>query len=223
MPLDQTKSRLMTCCSKIICIGCNSANKIREAEASIGNKCPFCRKPTPSTDEESYKYRMKRIEANDPLAMCAEGMNQCDKEDYSSAFEYFARAAELGDVDAHYWLSHLYHNGHGVEKDRGKDIYHLEEAAIGGHSGARFNLGCEEEESGNIERAAKHFIISAILGDDDSIKALMEYFKEGFVSKDDLAAALRAHQAAVDATKSPHREAAEEYYRIEDSSNTEDC
>ena len=33
--------------------------------------------------------------------------------------------------------------------------------------------------------------------------------KPGLVNKDDFAAALRAHQAAVDATKSPQREAAE--------------
>ena len=57
----------------------------------------------------------------------------------------------------------------------------------------------------------KHFTIAANLGHDESIKALMDNFKDGFVSKDDLAAALRAHQAAADATKSPQREAAEEY------------
>ena len=37
----------------------------------------------------------------------------------------------------------------------------------------------------------------------------MDAFKKGSVSKDELAAAVRAHQAAVDATKSPQREAAE--------------
>ena len=42
----------------------------------------------------------------------------------------------------------------------------------------------------------------------------MTAFKEGHVSKDDLAAALRAHQAAVDATKSPQREAADIYDKI---------
>ena len=72
----------------------------------------------------------------------------------------------------------------------------------------------------NTERAMKHFIIAASLGDDVSIKFQMKAFRSGLVSKDDLAAALRAHQAAVDATKSPHREvaetqreAAEEYIR----------
>eukprot|EP00985_Skeletonema_marinoi_P005848 scaffold2553_cov162-Skeletonema_marinoi.AAC.2 len=55
----------------------------------------------------------------------------------------------------------------------------------------------------------KHFIIAAKLGDDDSMEMLMIAFKSGLVSKDDLASALRAHQAAVDATKSPPRDAFE--------------
>ena len=59
----------------------------------------------------------------------------------------------------------------------------------------------------------KHWIIAATQGFDESIKMLLEIFQSGVVSKDDLAAALRAHQAAVDATKSPQREAAEEYRR----------
>ncbi len=60
----------------------------------------------------------------------------------------------------------------------------------------------------------KHFSIAARLGDDLSMKALMKFFKGGYVSKEDLAATLRAHQAAVDATKSPQREAAEDFIRI---------
>ena len=47
----------------------------------------------------------------------------------------------------------------------------------------------------NTERAMKHFIIAAKLGDDDSMEMLMIAFKSGLVSKDDLASALRAHQA----------------------------
>eukprot|EP00984_Skeletonema_dohrnii_P017434 scaffold7925_cov81-Skeletonema_dohrnii-CCMP3373.AAC.2 len=207
LPLELSKSTIQTCCSKVICQGCSHANGIREIEGELESKCPFCRKPTPSTYEQCDNQRMKRVEANDPVAIRREGRRQYDKGDYSSAFEYHTKAAELGDVAAHYYLSCMYHNGQGVEKDKGKKMYHMEQAAIGGHPDARYNLGCEEEESGNIERAVKHWIISAKLGDDDSIKELMEKFKEGCVSKDDLAAALRAHQAAVDATKSPQRDA----------------
>ena len=129
---------------------------------------------------------------------------------------YFTKAAGLGDAEAHYWLSHLYSDGLGVEKNSRKEIHHLEEAAIGGHPGARFNLGCDENEKGSIERAVKHWIIAANLGDDLSIKALMRMFKGGFVEKEVLDAALRAHQACVDATKSPLRDVAEEFYRLRD-------
>ncbi|KAK1733616.1 hypothetical protein QTG54_015659 [Skeletonema marinoi] len=206
LSLDTKKSIMMSCCSKLICKGCTYANQKREYEGRLGYKCPFCRTAIPST-VEADKMMMKRIEANDPAAMCQWGREKYDKGDYSSAFELYTKAAQLGDAEAHYQLAVLYH-----EKDRGKEIHHLKEAAIGGHPDARFNLGCDEEESGNIERAVKHWIIAANLGDDGSIKELMEYFKEGKVSKDDLAATLRAHQAAVDAIKSPQRDAAEEYY-----------
>eukprot|EP00984_Skeletonema_dohrnii_P021256 scaffold10568_cov140-Skeletonema_dohrnii-CCMP3373.AAC.4 len=214
LPLDPGKTTIMACCSKLICDGCDYANDIREAEASLDPECPFCRETRPSDDKGLDNQRMKRIKANDPVAMRREGTENYLKGDYISAFEYFTKAAGLGDVNAHYKLAVLYDEGKGVEKDSRKEIHHLEEAAIGGHPYARFNLGCEEEGSGNIERAVKHYTIAANQGHDGSVKSLMVKFKEGFVSKDDLAAALRANQAAVDATKSPQREAAGEYYRI---------
>jgi hypothetical protein len=39
-------------------------------------------------------------------------------------------------------------------------------------------------------------------------------FAHGLVSKEDFEAALRGHQAAVDATKSADREEAEEHYKV---------
>ena len=56
-----------------------------------------------------------------------------------------------------------------------------------------------------------HWIIAATQGFDGSMQLLMEAFKEGFVEKDVLAATLRAQKAAVEATKSPQRQAAEEW------------
>ena len=55
----------------------------------------------------------------------------------------------------------------------------------------------------------RYWIIAANHGYDESIQVLKRcHHNGGFVSKEDLAAALRAHQAAVDATKSPQMEAA---------------
>jgi TPR repeat protein len=117
--------------------------------------------------------------------------------------------AELGDIVAHNYLSIIYHLGEGVEKDEKRKLRHLLEAAIGGHPKARHNLGVIELENLRIERGMKHLIIAAKLGYDDSLNALKECYKDGIISKEDFAAALRGHQAAVDATKSPQREKAE--------------
>ena len=61
------------------------------------------------------------------------GLRCCIEGDYDLELEYYTKAAELGDITAHYQLSCLYHYGDGVEKDNEKELYHLEQAAIGGH------------------------------------------------------------------------------------------
>ena len=78
----------------------------------------------------------------------------------------------------------------------------MEEAAIGGCVDARHNLGCHEAKNGRMERAVKHFIIAANMGEEESMNVLWKYHAWGLVKKDDLTATLRAHHAAVDATKS---------------------
>ena len=211
LSLDNSKSIMSNCCSKVVCNGCTHVNNIREIEARLTQKCPFCRKPSNITEEMMEKRRMKRVKANDTGAMCQEAVEQYEKGDYMKAFEYWTKAAELGDAWAHYNLALLYQRGEGVEKSRSKKIHHLEEAAIGGHPKARYNLGCDEWHNGNTERAVKHFIISATQGFDNSMNALVDAYKMGEVSKDELTTALRAHQAAVDATKSPQRDAAEKF------------
>jgi TPR repeat protein len=88
----------------------------------------------------------------------------------------------------------------------------LEEAAIGGHPHARHNLGCEELDNGRYERSKKHFIIAANLGNQDSLNELREGYANGHASKEDYANALRAYQAAEEATKSAERKVAEAYF-----------
>jgi TPR repeat protein len=120
-----------------------------------------------------------------------------------------SRAAELGNVDAHAKLGMMYEMGRGVEEDEKKAVYHDEKAAIGGHPQARYNLACIEEENGNIERAVKHHMIAANLGHDQSMKALWKHYSAENITKEDLDATLRTHQAAINAMKSAQRDAAE--------------
>ena len=152
---------------------------------------------------------MKRIEANDPVAMKEMGNKLYPKGEYGNAFNYWTKASELGDADSHFQLSHMYsHGGYGVEKDWKKAVYHLEQAAIGGQPVARNNLGCIEMKRGNMEKAVKHFTIAAKLGLESSLKPLKKFYSEGVISKEEFAAVLRAHKVAVDAMKSPQRELA---------------
>ena len=137
LSIDARKSSMMPCCCKIICNGCDFANKKREFEQGLENRCAFCREPMPKSQEEAGKKTMKRIKKNDPVAMTEMGKRRRDEGDYKTALEYLTKAAELGNAEAHYNLSVMYRKGEGVEKDEKKEVYHLEEAAIAGHPEAR--------------------------------------------------------------------------------------
>jgi TPR repeat protein len=161
---------------------------------------------------------MERIKKKDPVAMTEMGKKHRNEGDYGKSLEYYTEAAELGDAEAHFCLGGLYDNGQGVEKDTKKAIHHFEQAAIGGHPGARYNLGCIEANNGRFDGAVKHWIIAANLGNDNSLKYIKVLFMRGIVSKEDYATALRGYQARVDATKSAEREKAEEAEKIMEKS-----
>lgn len=112
-------------------------------------------------------------------------------------------------MNAHFNLSRLYRIGEGVEKNQKKELYHVEEAAIGGNPEARHNLGTIEGRNKRFDRATKHYIIAAKQGQNESMKCLKLFYRDGIISKEDFVTALRGHKAAVDATKSPQREVAE--------------
>ena len=212
LPIEDGENKnqwVTSCCGKSICDGCSTSNELRQFEENMQFTCPFCRHPEPKTDADINKNLMKRVAVNDPVALREMGLRHFQKEEYDKAFEYFSRAAEMGDADAHFNLSEMYWVGHGVEKDEKKKIHHLEEAAIQGHPMARHNLGSIEGNNRRYDRAVKHYIIAANHGEELAVKTLKEFYKNELVSKEDFGAALRAHHAAKNATKSENRERAE--------------
>ena len=159
---------------------------------------------------------MERVEANDPAELSLMGTERYNEGDYDAAVEYWKKAAELGDMEAHYRLGRKYfEGGHGVEKDAEKAVYHWEKAAIGGHPLARVYLaafGHHGKYGGvEVERVAEHLIIAANLGCDEAMKGVWALYSKGGVTKEDLEATLRTHQAAIDATKSSQRDAATKF------------
>ena len=211
MPLDNQKTAFYSCCSQLICDGCVFAN----FKSNGSDRCPFCRElvgDDDDEDEEIMKRKMERVKANDPAAMREIGAKCYREGDSDTAFEYWTKAAELGDAVAHYQLGHSYYEGDVVEKDEEKGVYHFEKAAICGHPRARHNLGCVEEANGNMKRAAKHLIIAANLGYEKSMEDLWKYYSAGHITKEELDATLRTHHAAINEMKSPEREAAEKAF-----------
>jgi TPR repeat protein len=209
LPIDLKKSTFCSGCCKLVCKGCVYA----KFKSSGKENCAFCREPPVVGDKKNEKRAMKRVKVNDPAALSQMGTRRYREGDYETAFEYFRKAAELGDSEAHYQLGIMYRKGEGVEEDEKKAIYHYEKAAIGGQPHARYNLACDEWKKNDIERSVKHFIIAAKLGLEQSMKQLWKQYSEGRITKQDLEDTLRCHKAAIDATKSVQREEAEAYFQ----------
>jgi len=98
----------MACCGKMICCGCTHApvydNQGNEAD---NEKCPFCRTPWHSSDEEKVKRYEKRSELNDPRAIFNlggfynEGLHGLPQNN-AKALELWHRAGELLDTPQHF-------------------------------------------------------------------------------------------------------------------------
>ena len=212
LPLDYNKTLITTCCGKVICKGCDYANDLREAEESLEPTCLYCRQPTPESVEEADKNLMERVKANDSAAIRKMASTFFLNGNHTTSFEYYDKAARLGDMHAHYQIALMYEEGSGVDRDVKKYIHHLEEASIGGHAQARMDLAKYElENCGPIGmmKSVKHCIIVANLGDVPAMKMLRSFFSRNLISRDEFSATLLAHQAAVEAMKSPQRETAE--------------
>ena len=158
----------------------------------------------------------KRIEVDDAEAIYNMGVCYSKglhglPQDRAKALELWHRAAELGHEISYFSIGVAYDLGNGVGRDEKKAEYYYELAAMGGYAEARHNLGCFEEEAGNINRALKHFMISTGCGDNDSLENIKHLFRGGVATKDEYAKALRAYQANLVEIKSAQRDEAAAY------------
>ena len=179
LPLPQlaTGYKYKSCCGKRICSGCIHAVKIRDAGVGL---CPFCRTPTPTSDEMIEQYK-KRIEAGDAEAMNGLGCWYFEgdyglPQDHVKALELWHQAAELGSALSYYSIGVAYNISNGVGRGEKKAIHYWELAAMGGDTDARHNLGVYEYNKGNMDRVIKHHMLAAGGGDNDSLKKIQEMF-----------------------------------------------
>ena len=192
------------CCGKYLCEGCAIAEVEEMIEGNIKKWCSFCRVPLPLSNnsipthhanKEQLKRLKKRMKLNDAEAFYVLGCAYRDgdiglSQDMIKAFELLNQAAELGSVSAHYSLALAHLIGKGaschyldLNEDLEKSIHHTLLAAIGGHEAARYALGWYEEQSDNIDRAMKHYLIAAGSGYDKSLKKVGEGYKTDMLVK----------------------------------------
>ncbi|EJK69531.1 hypothetical protein THAOC_09201, partial [Thalassiosira oceanica] len=99
--------------------------------------------------------------------------------DIPRAIELWTEAARLGDLDAHFKIGRLYFKGEGVEQD--------------GQPGSRLILGLHEWTDENHELAVQHWMISAKMGDENSLNNIKKMFMKGHATKAQYAEALKGY------------------------------
>ena len=213
MPSLHTGRRFKSCCGKFICSGCVHAVQITRPDSHDIPICPFCRTPTPMSDEKIMDMLKNLMEVGDAQAICncgchyAEGSYGLTK-DWEKALELWHQAGELGCTKAYYSIGIAYCNGNGVERDEKKATHYWELAAMGGDENARHNLGAYENNAGNFGRAIKHYMIAVGCGDNLSLNKIKQLYSKGNATKDDYAKSLKAYQAYLDDIKSDDRDKA---------------
>ena len=73
---------------------------------------------------------------------------------------------------------------------------------------ARHNLGSNEYNDGNLQRAFKHYMLSARTGCKESLENVKQGYIDGHVTKDQYANMLRECQKSQDGMKSDARDKA---------------
>jgi hypothetical protein len=88
-----------------------------------------------------------------------------------------------------------------------KAKFHMEAAAMAGYEVARYNLGCFEAKSGNIERAIKHWTIGASAGDYIAMHNLLIALKKHDISRESINSTLAAYNNSCAEVRSKARDA----------------
>ena len=77
-----------------------------------------------------------------------------------------------------------------------------------GDEKARFNLGNNEYNVGNMDRALRHYMIAIRGGNHNSMESIKELYSYGEITKDDFTKALQSYQVYLGEIKTPQRDKA---------------
>lgn len=197
MPLLSTGRRHQTCCGKTMCSGCIYAMN-ETVTSDDKNVCPFCRVPTPASEDVMLERERKLVEAGDVISIHNLGLCHRDglhgyPQDYTKALEFYHQAIDLGHAQGYNDIGHAYMNGKGVKFDEKKAKYYWELGAMGGCTGSRYNLGIFERNVGKMSRALIHFIIAIRGGYAAPLEMIKKLYSDGYLPKGAYTVALQAY------------------------------
>ena len=210
LPFMGSGRRYYACCGKTICSGCCHADVYdNQGKIIVTKKCPFCRTLDPTSDEEILERLKKRMDVGDTYAFYSMGSYYFYgqyglPQDSAKAIEFWHKSGKFGYNN----LGNAYYNGWGVERDKKMANHYHELAAMAGNVTARYNLGADEYNAGNYDRELKHYMIAVSGGCTRSVKVIQQLYKNGRVTKDHYANALRSYQAYLNEIKSDQRDKA---------------
>ena len=186
LPSMDTGRRYYECCGKMICSGCIHADVYdNHGKIIVEKKCPFCRNPEATSGEEVVKRLKKRMEVGDTYAFVTMGCFH-DRgiyglpQDSAKAVEFWHKAGKFGYTN----IGTAYYNGEGVERDHKMASHYFELAAMEGDSTARHNLGASKYNTGNYDKALKHYMIAVRGGHTPSVDIIRDMYMNGHAAKD---------------------------------------
>ena len=205
LPTLGSGRKYKACCGKVICNGCIYA--VQKADGSAVGICPFCKTQAPESYEKYMEQLMKRVKMNDAEAIYVLGVHYAQgKKDWKKALELWELTPDLG--HAYSTIGNSYSKGNGVEKDKKKAEHYYRLGAMKGCAHARHNLGVMESNTGNMDRAIKHYMIAIKGGYHDSLKDIKKLFMLGYATKDEYTKALQAYQKYLGEIKTSQRDEA---------------
>ena len=186
LPYESKTITFQSCCGKSICSGCIYV--MRETGSKNMKLCPFCKTPPARSNAEEVERLKKLMEkgnayAFNQLAGLYARVRMGVPQDWLKANELYLKAGELGCADGYFNLGCVYQFGQGVEVDMKKAKHYYELTAMSGSVMARHNLGSNEYNDGNLQRAFKHYMLSARAGCKESLENVKQGYIAGHVTK----------------------------------------
>ena len=126
------------------------------------------------TDNKQQQEAQQELQLGDIYYYGEEG-TKVDKE---QAFEHYLNAAKLGSSQAAHYVSDMYEDADGVDKNEEESLKWLTESAQAGYTPAQYDLGVHYYNSDDFQNALTWFYYANLNGDKSAKKEIREILND---------------------------------------------